>query len=101
MINLKKFEDMEWEFKSGQDAGSFYFKSPRMNNFWFLYDFEVTCEEDLIKIEKGQYRIRIEKNLYLSFNEVRNNTMKQLELLINKGLPIPPELKIEFTTRIV
>jgi hypothetical protein len=43
----------------------------------------------------------LDKKLEGAFAYVKDSTLRQLEHLLKKGQPIPPELKIEFTVRLV
>ena len=52
-------------------------------------------------IDKELYKQAVENKLRDAFTYVKNDTLRQLEILINKDLPIPPTLRIEFALSLV
>ena len=53
------------------------------------------------EIMNDQVKSDLDKKIEDAFAFVKADTIRQLEFLLRKGQPIPPELKIEFTVRLV
>ena len=52
-------------------------------------------------IDKEIFKQNLEDKLSDGFAYVKDDTLRQLEVLIDKGQPIPPTLRIEFTLNLV
>jgi hypothetical protein len=52
-------------------------------------------------IEKELRKQALDNKLNNAFAYVKDDTLRQLEILIDKDQPIPPTLRIEFTLNLV
>ena len=103
MIDTKKFEALGWKFKRGALEDSISFISPRLKEWRLFFPTDVSGDDDdmIIDFEKEFYYKELGAKLDESFNFVKQDMLKQLDLLIDKNHPIPEELKVEFKIKLV
>jgi hypothetical protein len=102
-VQFKHFQDLGWEFSDHTDSSiSFNYKSPRLRDFaHFLSEGYGDLNEELILDEKIVYLIQLKQNIARQTQALQNDVMRQVKIHVDRDLPLPPELKVDLTIKIV
>ena len=109
MIDFNKFRCLNWHFKIfgyeySENAGHqcFSFKSPRMRDFrHYNTIIQQNTDDALIEYERECYLNQLMMGVSKQLGAVENDIKRQLNIHIQRNLPIPPELKVDATLKIV
>jgi hypothetical protein len=102
-VQYKKYENLGWEFSDNYGSPfCFNYKSPRMKNFvHFLSESYNDIESELIKHEEQAYLAQLRWGIAKQTQHLQDDIMRQLEILIKRGMELPTELKVDLTIKIV
>lgn len=109
MINFNNFRTLNWQFElfgygHSDETGHqcFNFKSPRMRDFrHYNTIIQSNADEGLIEYERECYLNQLMMGINNQLSAVESDIKRQLNIHIQRNLPIPPELKVDATLKIV
>lgn len=108
MIDFNKFRALNWDLEFPGYGyietrhQCFNFKSPRMKEpRHYNVIIQPDTNEGLFEYERECYLNQLMFNISKQLSGVESDIKRQLKIHVDRNLPIPPELKVDITLKIV